>query len=970
MAWNDTKNPGDLIMSSDWNAQVAWLEQRHRNFYSGTPVDFSITQDNNGAERFFFKDDFSNNTIANYSLTGTPTISSGVLTLNYGDRAVKLLQTTATTGKWSAVFSYDTSYVATTQYFIFYFGYATGANSYLRMTRGAANAMSFALYVNGVSIGSDNFGVSLADSTPAHVSLRYDGSTYTISLNGVDFGTTYAGESTSEPAIGGCPSHVDPLDITIYEWTYSPSIANAETFTVDDETRYMQLASTDLSTWAAAAAGDVVVDTVNHKMTLASNDDRGLMAVFKSYNFGSGEYEFAFDNANDGGGGSDNCGCVFGYQDINNTYRLYVTDNTSGTETLRLAKVVAGSQTTILDADVSASYTRGNKTWIKIHWDAERGQMWAYLRDDAGTYPTTPDISDAFSSEFRYGKFGYQATVTTAGAGNLNVDFFPWTVRAKLLIGETNIPATEANFYDNDEFTIDSRGKYFSGGSGTLTIGIAGGKVVVTNPSTSAHRYLGYRAPYMVSDIDISTDAESSAGSSNAAYVSIGDQGTTTGYPMNGFAVRLGFSGSDNFAILKYVGGTGTTIATTTVSVSTSTPYEIRLVYDSSTGGIDTYFDGAPTPTLSTTDTTFLDTRMYPIIYGKPYDASSTVSFDNLVVSGTRYYMKPMLFGAQVGEYYDGTSEVTATRFTDGFNYDTSAEYTLVSGAGATWDTNYGAVYGASGYYLLNSVQFTDGTIKTKQKLADGTGVAYISIFRWGGTFGSSYPAYCYYLGIIPNTGVLYLQRTGNGSSTSTVATTTVTGYSNTIPHTYMILAEGSSIKVYVDDVLWITTTDSTYTSGYVGFRSTTTNYFYELQINALSSQTTDGTAITLGGVCHGARYDTQEEGYYTFTNSAEHGEYSLTTCGCTTYPSQTYQLYFANTTDSTSISADGSTTEDIALTSTSFTDFARTCVIRHRDKDDTIKVSARRYTYSGVSTDNQPAIFVSRNALVPIWEV
>ena len=138
----------------------------------------------------------------------------------------------------------------------------------------------------------------------------------------------------------------------------------------------MQLSSTDLSTWAASAAGDVFVTTGSTKITLASDDDKGINIAFRSYNFGSGEYEFSFDNNNDGGGGADTVSGVFGYQDINNYYKVTLEDDTSGNENLKLYKVVAGSATQLgSTSDVSASYIRSNRTYIKVHWDAERGKL-------------------------------------------------------------------------------------------------------------------------------------------------------------------------------------------------------------------------------------------------------------------------------------------------------------------------------------------------------------------------------------------------------------------------------------------------------------------------------------------------------------------------------------------------------------------------------------------------------------------
>jgi PKD repeat protein len=134
------------------------------------------------------------------------------------------------------------------------------------------------------------------------------------------------------------------------------------------------------------------------------------------------------------------------------------------------------------------------------------------------------------------------------------------------------------------------------------------------------------------------------------------------------------------------------------------------------------------------------------------------------------------------------------------------------------------------------------------------------------------------------------------------------------------------NIKAYLDGVKYLDYTDTTIT---------TPNYFglklrdgydvavYETQINALESTSTNGVACTLGGVSHGARYDTNEFCGVSFPTAT--GNYTLwqpalstNTSYANTGPAATLNLTAMNATGSSLRTASSTTpSRQVAIGST-----------------------------------------------------
>jgi len=810
------------------------------NQFAGSGINSDV--ENNGIERKPFFEKFDVDDLAAYTVTGAPTITSSELVLADGEGIIRSLPGLETSGKWDFTFKYMTdSSTYDSQEIRCYFG----VNSYIQIERDPVDGVDINVWYNGIACLYANI-VALPDNVYVDISISYDGTNYEL-LWGGSFMGSGAGDPPVSPSIGiSCTDTACTVD----EMNYVPSVSDSDDFSSDTEARYMQLSSTNLSTWASSA-GDVVVS--GGYMTLSSDDDRGIYAVRKAYNHSSGEIEFSFDNNNDGGGGADVCGAVFCYQDILNHYKIVVEDDAAGAELLKIYKVVAGTATQLGSTkDVSATYARGNKTWIKLHYSGEYGQMWAYLRDDAGTYPTSPDISDAFHSSFAFGKVGFMATVTTAGAGNLSVRFDDFTGRTELLVGVSNVPATETGFYFRDEFSLDSISIYDTLLATGVTAVIAGGKLNITGAAAGDTGCLVLKHKF--DTVSIETDFTLPATTSYCElYISYDGTYTSGNIPKNGYKIALRHNSAAIYRVVNTaVTGISSTITPTIVNDQT---YHLKFTYNSTTGDLSGYFDNEASPSMTANDTTY--PNGYVIFRNDTLADGDVGTFDNIVVNGNRIYNKPMPFGAQIGEYWNGAVIVSTTRYITDFGWDVSAEKTDVS---ATWtiDTNNGCLKSSTtGVVRFNTIQFGSGTYAFK---STGTGSPFF-VFGWDGV-GSGTAINNGYMCAISSTGNIYIYTYVNGASVGAVSAP-FSFSANEIYNGFIIWdAAGGIINFTVYDSNWryvvgLLKSTTTFSSGYVGYRYSTTSKSYGFAINALESHMFNGASVLNGSTAHGGTWDT-----------------------------------------------------------------------------------------------------------------
>ena len=325
----------------------------------GVITTYNYSQDNNGIERFFFKDDFSSNTFIGYIVTGTPSIASGTLTLSSADKIIKVLQAGDATGLWEARLQYTTDWVSGTQSLKQYFG----STSYLDIQRNDGDFIWLQFTVNGASlIATTNTTVSLADSIYGRGRIVYDGTNYQMYWNDVAVGATTAGSSPTSPSIGLLAT--DSV-IVIDELMYAPSIAYSDPVSEDKTKRYINVSGTALT-----------FDT-NHYHMVANTDSKYRL---KSYQFGAGQQIYKMTLPAGGTDGDYIYVQFAGTSDMTKGYGLGV-NRTGGVwnECTVLNGIVTNTGFTII------GLSDGDTVYVKVEFDPNHG-VWYGEVSESGVW--------------------------------------------------------------------------------------------------------------------------------------------------------------------------------------------------------------------------------------------------------------------------------------------------------------------------------------------------------------------------------------------------------------------------------------------------------------------------------------------------------------------------------------------------------------------------------------------------------
>ena len=232
------------------------------------------------------------------------------------------------------------------------------------------------------------------------------------------------------------------------------TIAFSDDFSVDTNTRYAQLNKAG-ATWSSAA-GEVTVS--GGAMTHTSATANWIVTPLKSYKFQSGNYTVSFVDKSSGTSTRDH-GIVFGWQDYNNYYIFNISDTLAGAKNVSFYKVAAGTTTLIgsMFQNQTNYLTSNNLTTLEVYFDSERGVMTGYVYNATYMPKNATADSTAYSATFSYGRAGMRSGVTTAGT--LLTVYDDLTIRANLLVGRTNVPATEPGWYFADGFERNSVGR-------------------------------------------------------------------------------------------------------------------------------------------------------------------------------------------------------------------------------------------------------------------------------------------------------------------------------------------------------------------------------------------------------------------------------------------------------------------------------------------------------------------------------
>ncbi|AGK61519.1 hypothetical protein Asulf_01541 [Archaeoglobus sulfaticallidus PM70-1] len=313
----------------------------------------------------------------------------------------------------------------------------------------------------------------------------------------------------------------------------------------------------------------------------------------------------------------------------------------------------------------------------------------------------------------------------------------------------------------------------------------------------------------------------------------------------NHYLVRLNIDsgGSATCNILKKVDGTWTSLASAPVTATTGTWYNIRVEWDTSTGIIEVYFDGAEIVTVSAQDTTFTSGYVGLRATATAGVGNLDVSFDNLSISATEVIGR----GAQVN------------RFLDDFDWDSSAEYTQSEGVWS-WDGVNGTVKmedtTVRGILQLNSLKFGTGSYEVRAKItnSDPVGREAGILFCISDT-NNMYLANIYLDSSIGKV-VLWKRVGGTWSQLAAAARTINLGEFYKLKVNFD--SSTGQIDVYFNDETTpcITKTDTTFSNGYVGLWVNVAGAaeFDDLEINAEEVTSSGNSCVILGGINHGGK--------------------------------------------------------------------------------------------------------------------
>ncbi len=615
----------------------------------------TVTKDNGDVERKFWKDDFSVDSSSQY--TGDvasftwDTANSRLEIANVGQRtlAVNNCQSLAST-KISFVISvpsgtdgqngvnFTTNGVQYTCRFI-------TVSRRLYLYQGGSSLVFTSQFPEGWDASIPVIGVITLNPSSIDIDAYVEGVKYSASYGATTTGASDLGIFAYNPTSTGY-FH----DLTAY-----PSVSYADDFASDTTERYQ------------AVTGTVAYDDVNKRMnvTTATGANGKASGRLKSYKFceGSQIYDVLLPTGADGdficmvthatNGVMDN-GIGVGLQsDGAGNWNLATLSGTTVTE---------GADSGLNDADVAR---------IEIEKDIT-GAYWYYIYDASGTKPTTATgklfttLSEGYTGWYANGA---GATTQTYAIENISI-------RAESIVGRTNVEVTEP-FWFRDEFGEDSIGR-LTGNISSFTV--TGGKL------TCASEWKFVTVPCAkLKDQTVSLTWKPTSQNVDGRYrLAIAFRGSPTST-----AALFGSEAPDIRKIIYIMADLNI------VDLYTAIPNDTASECDSR--ALTVTYNVEHAITVTKTGTTYIlnvDGTEVTLVddSGNPDLESSYISIeihncgatpheiDNLQISGTRVYNKPIHRGAMLETYHDGTQEVVGTTFIDDCQWDTREEWRDISG--------------------------------------------------------------------------------------------------------------------------------------------------------------------------------------------------------------------------------------------------------------------------------------------------
>ena len=757
---------------------------------------------------------------------------------------------------------------------------------------------------------------------------------------------------------------IESKTIWLKDFSVSPPISYADNFATDTVSgangRYQ------------AVTGTVAYDGTNKRMnvTTATGANGKASGRLKSYKFteGSQIYDVTLPTGADGdfitlvthsANGLMTDGIGVGLQsDGAGNWNLATLSGTTVTE---------GADSGLDDADVAR---------IEIEKDVT-GAYWYYIYDAAGTKPTT--ATGKLFTTLTEGYTGWYANGAGAETQTFEIDNI--SIRAESIVGRTNVQVEEA-FWFRDEANVDALERYARGTSWVFDTDhykISG---------TAKH---SMRTPFKLTNADAEVEVFFSMPDRNsAAYalsISLCDDGSSTLTDQdllsgNQYKLYVGTT-SENIRLTKVVSGVGTTFKTFDFTLIEGTNYKMK--FKNTNGVLEGYVAEAAaeypvSPQVTETDTTF--TSGY-VKVGRAtagtVAGTHTLRVDDIKITGTRVYNKPIHRGAMLETWNDGTQEVVGTTFVDDCQWDRSAEYNISyasSGVAPTFDTVTGCI-------RLSNLSATTGIATTSEirlkGMSMGSGFVYAKV--------KCLSTHMHGFSISAANVEVFIYSNGATRIYDPTITNIGAGFPeipvelNDIIEFYITYETGinrTGITIYKNGTfLWSsskTLSNITLSPSPVGVRLfgyTSIDRIVEVQqfiAIGIDSDATNGIAACIPPIGGGARYGEVEEVYHEYTNEVRKGKYLVSTCVKTTdVDAEAIEMYLENTTDSTAITEDASKTVAIALADTNYMDVEKEMDLGYADRGDTLKVAVRK---TSAATEVSPACFVEMLNVTPSVEV
>lgn len=582
-------------------------------YYNAQVNGFEISKDNDDVERKVFVDDFSVNSKENYEGDVDAFTWDTANKKVYSDGISQFTISHSINGFMCSVYLNITDYPATGNELQFVFG-----NGHLALYSDGSSTTYARVYNAGTaSVVMQN---KWSVNTPFIVNILDTGDVYVNgTLSNISIDTSLASGIQIRTSSANYPS------VEIYNILVLPSISYTDSFSADTVTsRY------------APVAGTLAYDDANDRMSMTAPATSSAKARLKSYKHVSGNYKVKMTlpaTATDG----DACIHYLATQgDCSTGYGAGVI------RTAGIWNIATANGTTITDTGTPVTnLADGDSFYVELLRDVEHGVTWYYVYESAKPTEASGKLFNVYQEG--YSAYWYKNT----GASPVIAYVDDIEIRAESIVGRTNVPVEE-DFWFRDEFSENSIGRLSDPTISGVTISSGVATITTSSPLLWPLTTL-HDCGESCWKIDITNN--NSIAESCKIRLHPYHQTNNTYYDFRIYA-STSSSIPNTLRLYSVINGVETQIDTDAgITFTTGTLYHI-IITRTTDGIFSFYMDDVDGTTLVKTfqpDTSL--TWGSFLMYGAGTTDNVNTVIDNLQISGTRVYDKPIHRGAQIGEY-------------------------------------------------------------------------------------------------------------------------------------------------------------------------------------------------------------------------------------------------------------------------------------------------------------------------------